>query len=136
MIFIEYEDNWYCFICHIQENTIFCSIHAIFDKKLFSKYTNFHAKEYKLYNELLNKTSLETELLMLNSSRKDGPALVPIPHIPIFLIQNNPTTCSLSPSLSYKSIFSLPTLGPKKPTVEIEEINDVNFDVEMQPPSP
>jgi len=68
--FIRYEDNDYCFICYIQENIIFCSTHAIFDKKLFPKYTNSLLKECKLYNKLLNKISPETELLVLDPSRK------------------------------------------------------------------
>jgi len=108
MIFIRYEDNRYCFIHHTQGNIIFCSIHVIFDEELVSKYTKSHAKEHKLYNELLNKTSLETKLLVPNSSGKDGPAPVSIPSI-----QNNSSTCSSSHSLSYKSISSPPTLGPK-----------------------
>ena len=136
MIFIEYEDNGYCFIYHIQGNIIFCSIHAIFNKRLFPKYTNFYTKEHKLYDELLDKTSPETELLVSNSSRKDGPALVPISHTLIPLIQNNLSTYSPLPSLFYKSTSFPPTPGPKKPIVEIKETNDVDSDVEMQPLSP
>jgi len=75
-------------------------------------------------------------LLTSNSSRKDRPAPVSIPHTLIPLIQNNSPICSSLPSFSYKSI-SLPfTLEPKKSTVEIEETNDVDSDVEIQPPSP
>ena len=51
------------------------------------------------------------------------------------IIQNNPSTGSLSSSLSYKSTFSLPTPEPKKPKVEIEKTNDVDSDIEMQPSS-
>ena len=131
MIFIRYEDNGYCFMHHTQGNIIFCSIHAIFDEGLFPKCTNSHAKEHKLYNVLLNKTSLETELLAPDSSGKDGPAPVSIPSI-----QNNSSTCSPSHSLSYKSITSPPTPGPKKPIVEIKETNDIDSNVEMQSPSP
>jgi len=116
---------------HTQENIIFNSIHSIFDEGLFSKYTNFHVKEHKLYDELLNKTSLETESLVPNSSEKDGPA--PVPMSPI---QNNTPTCSSSPSLFYKSTSSLSTPESKKPTVKIEEINYVDYDVEIQPSSP
>jgi len=132
MIFIGYEDNRYHFMQYTQENTIFCSTHAIFDKGLFPKCTNSYVKEHKLYDELLDKTRPETESSTPNSSEKDGPAPVPIPHIPIPLIQNNPSTSSLSPPLSYKSTFSLPTPELKKPTVEIEETNDVDSDIEMQ----
>ena len=105
IILIRYKNNDYCFICHIQGNIILYSIHAIFDEKLFSQYTNSHAKEYKLYNKLLDKISLEIELLVLSPSEKDGLALVPIPHIHIPPFKN--------------------------PTVEIEEDNDVDSDVEI-----
>jgi len=136
MIFIGYENNIYCFLYYIQENIIFCSIHAIFDKKLFSKYTDFHTKEYKLYNKLLDKISPETELLVPNPFEKDRPAPVPIPHTSISLIQNNPPTYSSSPSLSYKFTSPLPTPGSKKPIVEIEEDNNVNYNGEIQLFSP
>ena len=132
MIFIGYENNGYCFIYHIQGNIIFCSTHAIFNKRLFPKCTNSHRKEYKLYDELLDKTSLETESLVSNSSEKDGPALVPILHTFIPSIQKSPPTHSLLPSLSYKFIFFPPTPELKKPTVEIKEINDSDSDVEIQ----
>ena len=135
MIFIGYEDNGYYFIYHIQENIIFCSIHTIFNKRLFPKYTNSHTKGHKLYDKLLDKTSPETESLVSNSSRKDGPALVPIPHTLIPLIQNNLPAHSPLPSFFYKSISSPPTPGPKKPIVEFKETNDVDSDVEIQPPS-
>jgi len=125
MIFIGYEDNRYHFICHTQGNTIFCSTHAIFDEEYFSKYTNSYTKEHKLYDELLDKTSSETELLASDPSGKDGPAPVPILHTSI------PPT-----SLYYKSISLPPTPRPKKPTVKIEETNNVDSNVEMQPPSP
>jgi len=135
IIFIEYEDNRHHFMQHTQGNTIFYSTHAIFDKGLFPKYTNSYVKEHKLYNKLLDETRPEIELLTPNSSEKDGSALVPISHIPIPLIQNNPSTGSLSSSLSYKSTFSPPTPEPKKPKVEIEKTNDVDSDIEMQPSS-
>jgi len=82
-----------------------------------------------LYNKLLDKISLEIELLVLGPSEKDGLALVPIPHIHIPFIQNNSPTPS--PFFSYKSLSSLSTLMFKKPTVEIEEDNDVDSDVEI-----
>ena len=43
-----------------------------------SKSTNYMMSYYT--------TSSEIELLVSNSFRKDGPALVPIPHTPILLI--------------------------------------------------
>ena len=94
MIFIRYKNNSYCFLCYIQENIIFCSTHAIFDKKLFSKYTNFYKKVYKLYNKLLDKIGLGTELLVPNSFEKDRPTSVFILYTSISLIQNNPPTHS------------------------------------------
>jgi len=136
IIFIGYENNEYCFICHTQGNIIFHSIYTIFDKELFPQCTNSHVKECKLYNELLDKTSLETELLAPNPSEKDGPALVLIPHTSISPIQDNPLIYFLSPSFFYKSTFFPSTLGSKKPTVEIEETNDVDSNVEMQLSSP
>ena len=129
MIFIRYKDNGYCFIYYTLGNIILCSIYAIFDKELFSQYTNSHTKEHKLYNKLLDKISPEIELLVPSSSEKDGPALVSIPYISIPLIQNNPPTPS--PSFSYKSPSFLPTPVSKKSTVEIEENNDVDSDVEI-----
>ena len=56
-------------------------------------------------------------------------------HTPIPPIQNNTSTCSLSPSLFYKSTSPPSTLKSKKPIVEIEETNDVDSDIEMQLPS-
>ena len=88
-------------------------------------------KEYKLYNNLLNKISPETESSMPDTFGKDGPAPVPISHISIPLIQNNPLTHSSSSSLSYKSLSLSPTLGSKKPTIEIEENDNVDSDVEI-----
>jgi len=75
-------------------------------------------------------------LLAPNSSEEDGPAPVLILHIPIPPIQDNPPIHSLSSSLSYKSTFSPSTLGSKKPTVEVEETNDVDSNIEMQLSSP
>ena len=136
IIFIRYENNKYCFICYIQRNIIFYSTHAIFNEEIFLKYTDSHIKECKLYDKLLNKISLETESLVPNSSGKARLALVPTSHTPIPPIQNNSSTCSSLPSLFYKSISPLPTPKFKKPTVEIEEDDNFNSDVEIQPPSP
>ena len=106
-IFIEYDDNGYCFIHYAQENVIFYSIHAIFNKKFFSKYTDSYVKECKLYNKLLNKISSETKLLVSSPSSKDRPTSIPILHIPIPPIQNNPP-CFPSSFLSYKFPSLLP----------------------------
>jgi len=131
MIFIGYEDNGYCFIYHIQGNIIFHSIYTVFNKELFSKCTKPHAKEYKLYDKLLNKISPETELLIPGSSGKNGPAPVPIPSI-----QNNSSTYFSLSFLSYKFLFSLLILKSRKPIVEIKKDNNVDSNVEMQPLSP
>jgi len=132
MIFIVYEDNGYYIIYYTLGNIIFNSTYTIFDKRLFLKCTNSHTKEYKLYNKLLDKISLEIELLVSDPSRKDEPAPVSISHISIPPIQNNSSTCSSLPSLSYKSTSSLPTPRSKKLIVEIEEANNIDFDVETQ----
>ena len=136
IIFIEYEDNGYCFIHHTQGNIIFHFTHAFFDEGLFFKYTDSHAKEHKLYNKLLDKISPETELLAPDPFRKDEPTPVPTPYTPIHLIQNNPPTCSSLLSLSYKSTSPSSTPGFKKPTVEIKKNVVVDSDVEIQSPSP
>ena len=74
----------------------------------------------------MDKISSETELLAPNSSGKDGPTLVPIPHTSSSPIQNNPPTCSSLSSLSYKSISFLPTPRYKKLIVENNENNENN----------
>jgi len=80
MIFIGYENNGYCFIHHIQENIIFCSTHAIFDERSFTKYTDSYAKEHKSYNKLLNKISPEMKWSVSDLSRKNGPTPVSTLH--------------------------------------------------------
>ena len=126
MIFIGYENNSYHFIYYIQENVIFYFTHVIFDEEFFSEYTDSLLKVYKLCDKLLDKISSKTELSVFNPSRKDKSALVSI--LPI---QNNPLTCSLLSSLSYKSLSFLYTPGSEKPTVEIEEDNNVDSDIEI-----
>ena len=132
MIFIKYKNNIYYFIHYTQEN-IFCSIHVIFDKDLFSKYTDFYIIKCKLYNKLLllDKISLEIKLLVLDPFEKDRSAPVPIPHTLISPIQNNLPTYFSLPSLSYKST-SFPSISEsKKPIVEIENDNDIDSDIEI-----
>ena len=70
-------------MCYIQENIILYSIHAIFDREIFSKCTDSHAKEYNLYDKFIRQMSIETELSVSNSFRKDRPAPVSIPYISI-----------------------------------------------------
>ena len=88
-------------------------------------------KEYKLYNKLLDKISLEIELSVLSPLEKDEPALVFIPHILISSIQSNFPTCSFSPFFPYKSLFPLFTLRFKKPIVKIEENDNVDSDIKI-----
>jgi len=78
IIFIRYNENGYCFICHIQENIIFHPIDAIFNKEFFSKYADSHVKECKLYDKL-DKINLKTGFSASEPSNEDGPTLVPIP---------------------------------------------------------
>ena len=136
IIFIRYKSNSYCFIYHTQRNIILCSIYTIFDERLFPKYTNFYAKEHKLYNKLLDKISPEIKLLASDPFKKDRLTLVLILYIPIPSIQNNFPTHSSSSSLSYKFVSLLSTLEFKKPTVEIKENDDIDSDIEMQSLSP
>jgi len=67
-------------MCYVQENAIFCSTHIIFNEEFFPKYTDSHAKEYMLYDKLLDKISLETKLLVSKPFDKDEPSPVSIPH--------------------------------------------------------
>ena len=129
IIFIGYKNNGYHFIYYIQENTIFYSIYAIFDVGVSPKCTNPYTKEHKLYDELLDKTSL-TLLEKID-------LLQYLFYLHSFLLsKNNSSTHSLLSSLFYKFIFPPLTPGPKKPAVEIEETNNVNSDIEMQLSSP
>jgi len=79
---------------------------------------------------------LEIESSEFRSSGKDRPTLIFIPHTPILFIQNNSLSYSPSPFFSYKSSsLSLPPM-PKKPTVEVKEIDDIDSDIEIQYLSP
>jgi len=89
MIFIGYKNNGYYFMHYTQWNVIFHFTHAIFNKELFSKCTDFCIKEHKLYNNLLDKISLEIESSVPEPSSRDRPALVSIPPTSIPPIQNN-----------------------------------------------
>ena len=59
--------------------------------------------------------------------------LVHIPYISISFTQSNFSTYSFSLFIFYKYSSPLYTLWPKKSTIEIEEDNDVDFGVEIQP---
>jgi len=89
MIFIGYKNKCYHFMHYTQGNMIFCSTYVIFDEKFFHKYTNSYIKEYKLYDKLLDRISLEIESSVPEPSGENRLALVFIPHIYICPIQNN-----------------------------------------------
>ena len=74
--------NWWYLL---DMRTIVINLYAIYKEISFStphmlslmrnsflKYTDSYAKKHKLYNKLLDKISLETELLAPDSSEKDG----------------------------------------------------------------
>jgi len=131
IIFIRYDNNSYCFIYYTQENLIFYSIHAIFDQEFFSKCTDSHIEKCKLYDRLLNKISLETELLVLRSSSKNRLTLLYILLTSIPSIQNNSSTHSCPLSLFYKSLSPSSLLVPKNSIVKVKEINNIDSDIEM-----
>ena len=116
-------------LCAIHKKISFSAPYMLFLMRDF--FLNALTPMHKLYDELLGKTSSEIELLTSDPSGKNRSALVPILHKSIPSIENNPPTF-----LSYKSISLPSTLRSKKPIVEIEEINNIDFDVEMQLPSP
>ena len=89
MIFIGYKDKCYHFMHHTQENMIFCSTYAIFDEEFFHKYINSCIKEYKLYDRLLDRISLEIESSVPEHSGENRPTPVSISYIYILPIQNN-----------------------------------------------
>jgi len=133
MIFIGYEDNGYRFIHHTQENIIFYSTQAIFDKEHFPRCSSSHPREQMSPGRL----TLEIESLVPGSSGVDKPTPTPFPPIPAHsrsftpLIPSNLPTHSESPSL-----FLL-LIPPKQSSVKIEEVEDVeDEDVEMHFPSP
>ena len=114
----------------------FYFIYAIFNKKFFPKYTDSYMKEYKLYNKLLDKTSPEIESSAFRSSSKDRPTPIFILYIPILFIQNNSSSYFLLLSFSYKSLSLLLLPIPKKPIVEIDEVDDIDSDIKIQYLSP
>ena len=123
-------------MCHSQENVILHSTHTIFNEKFFFKYTDFHVKEHKLYNKLLDKINPETESLMHEPFSKNRPALVSVLFTPIPPVKNNPPShsSSSSPSISYKSLSLLFSLMPKLFSVRVEEVNNnIDTDVMIMP---
>jgi len=66
-------------------------------------------------------------------SRKDELAPVSILYIPISLIQNNPSPYSPLSPLFYKFLSLSSSPLSKKLIVKVNEVDNVDFDVEMQP---
>jgi len=128
MIFIGYKDNGYKFICHTQENVIFHSTQAIFDKGHFSRYPSSHSREQMPPSRLIPEIELSApepfgidepaSTLFLPTSAHSRPFTPPIPP--------NLPTHSESPS------SSPPLTLPKWSSVKIEEVKDI----EMHSPSP
>jgi len=102
MIFIGYKNNGYRFICHTQENIIFCSTQAIFDKGHFSKCPSSYSREQMPPGRL----TPEIELLALGSSSIDESA--PTPFLPT-LVHPRPFTPPISPNLPTHSESSSPS---------------------------
>jgi len=119
-------------MCHTQGNIIFHSTYAIFDEKFFPKYTDSYLKKCKLYNNKLDKISLEIKLLVPGSSGKDESVHTPF-HTYLFSIFKTILLLVLFYPLflSYKSQFPLLIPRSKKLIVEIEEDVNVDSDIEM-----
>ena len=71
-------------------------------------------------------------MLVSKPSRKDKLVPVSILHTFIPPIQNNPPHFSPLPSLSYNFPSLLSLSVPKKPIIEVEEVDNINSNVEMQ----
>jgi len=84
----------------------------------------------------LDEISSEIELSASDSFGKDEPTSVHTPYTFIPPIQKNPSTYFPLSSLFYKSPSPPPILGSKKPTIKIEEEEDVDSNVEIQSLSP
>jgi len=88
-------------LCTIYKKILFSTLLILSSiRNFFSKYTDSYTKKYKLYNNLLNKISPETKLLVLGPSNKNRPTPVSILYTPISSTQNNPPTHFSLPSLS------------------------------------
>ena len=133
IIFIGYEDNGYRFICHTQENVIFCSIQVIFDEGHFPRCLFSYPKKRRSFSRLIP----EIKSLVSGPFGIDKPALtfsLPTPIYPrpltSLILSNLPThskSLSLSPSLTPPKCFS----------VKIEEVQDVeDEDIEIHSSSP
>ena len=132
MIFIGYKNNSYRFICHTQENVIFCSTQAIFDGGHFSKCPSSYSREQMPPGRL----TPEIESLALGPSGIDEPTPTPFPPTSVY---PRPFTPPISPNLlthSESSSPSPPLTWPKWPLVKIKEVkDDENKDIEIYFPS-
>jgi len=133
MIFIGYEDNGYRFIRHTQENVIFCSTQAIFDKGHFPRCLLSHSREQMPPGRLTS----EIESSAPGPFGVDEPAPTPFPPTPA---HPRPSTPLIPPNLPTHSESPSPSPSltpPKQSSVKIEEVeDDEDKDVEMHPPSP
>jgi len=133
MIFIGYKDNGYRFICHTQENVIFCSTQAIFDEEHFPRCPSSHPREQMPPGRLIP----EIESSAPGPSGVDEPAPTPFPPIPAHPRPFTPAIPSNLPTYSESPSLSPPLTPPKWFSVKIEEIEDIeDEDIEMHSPSP
>jgi len=128
MIFIGYEDNGYRFIHHTQENVIFCSTQAIFDEGHFPRCPSSYPREQTPPGRLIP----EIELSAPGPSGVDEPASTPFPPIPVHPRPFTPPIPPNLPTHSESPSPSSPLTPPKRSSVKIEEVEDV----EMHSPSP
>jgi len=133
MIFIGYEDNGYRFIRHTQGNAIFRSTQAIFDEGHFPRCLSSCPREQIPPGKL----TPEIELSAPEPFGVDKPAPTPFPPTPV---HPRPPTPPIPPNLlthSESPSPSPPLTPPKRSSVKIEEVEDVeDEDVEMHSPSP
>jgi len=133
MIFIGYEDNSYRFIYHTQENVIFYSTQAIFDKGHFPRCPSSHSREQIPSSRL----TPEIESSAPGSFGVDKPAPTSFPLTPTHSRLSTPPTSPNLPTHS-ESLSPFPPLTPSNwSSVKIKEIEDIkDKDVEMHFPSP
>jgi len=128
MIFIGYKDNSYRFICHTQENVIFCSTQAIFDEGHFPRCLFSYPKKRR------SSSGLTPEIKSLASEPFgiDKPALTSSLLTPVYPRSLTPSI--LSNLLTHSESLSLsPLLTPSKcSSVKIIEVQDIkDEDVEI-----
>jgi len=133
MIFIGYEDNGYRFIRHTQENATFRSTQAIFDEGHFPRCPSSHSREQIPPGRLTPEIELSTP----EPFGVDEPTSIPFPPTPA---HPRPPTPLIPPNLPTHSESPSPSpllTPPKRSSVKIKEVKDVeDEDVEMHSPSP